>query len=233
MSNEWIWVLFALTNFFLMTAAYKLFGKTGLIVWIATGTVLANIQVLKLVDLFGLTATLGNITFGSIFLATDTLSEKYGLKVAKRSVFIGFFTLLSALIVMQFAVWFHPAEGDEAHDALTFLFALNFSDFSFLRVAIASLTAYLISQLLDVHLFQKIRQRFPGRRTLVIRNMGSTAFSQLIDSLIFVPIAFLGVLEPSILIDIILTTYLIKLIVALLDTPFVYAMTRITPLDSN
>ena len=78
--NELLWFIFLLVNFGLMIGTYKLFGKTGLFVWIAFGTVIANIQVTKAITLFGLDATLGNIMYGSIFLATDALNEKYGKK---------------------------------------------------------------------------------------------------------------------------------------------------------
>ena len=84
MSNEILWLIFALVNFSLIAISYKLFGKTGLFAWIAIGTILANIQVTKTIDFnfFGiqLVATLGNIMYGTLFLVTDSLSEKYGIK---------------------------------------------------------------------------------------------------------------------------------------------------------
>jgi uncharacterized integral membrane protein (TIGR00697 family) len=101
------------------------------------------------------------------------------------------------------------------------------------RIALGSLTAYIISQLLDVHLFQKIKERFTSDRLLFVRNIGSTMTSQLVDTIIFVPIAFLGEVSSGVLFEIILTTYIIKLIVALLDTPFIYLMKRIKPLSQE
>ena len=87
MSNEILWLIFALVNFSMIVIAYKLFGKTGLFAWIAMGTILANIQVTKTIDFnfFGihLVATLGNIMYGTLFLVTDSLGEKYGLKDIK------------------------------------------------------------------------------------------------------------------------------------------------------
>ncbi len=224
MSNEVIWLGFAIINFILMVTSYKLFGKYGLLTWIAMGTILANIQVVKMVELFGMTATLGNIMFGTLFLATDTLNEKYGLKAARSSVFIGFFTLISTVIIMQVALQFTSAGDGVVQSALETIFGLM------PRIALASLTAYLVSQLLDVYLFQKIKTALPANNLLFARNLGSTLISQLIDSLIFVPIAFLGVVSGSILWEIIFTTYVIKLIVAALDTPFIYLMKRIQPL---
>ena len=230
MSNEMIWFLFAIVNFLMIVLSYKLFGKYGMFAWIAMGTILANIQVLKLVELFGLYATLGNIMFGTLFLATDTLSEKYGLKEAKRAVYMGFFSLLSMVIIMQFALWFTPAQEDTAQEALVSIFGINFGEIDMVRVIIASLIAYFISQLLDVHLFQKIKTIWPSDRLLFVRNIGSTAISQAIDSAIFVPLAFMFVLPGNIVFSIFLTTYFIKLLVAILDTPFIYLMKRITPI---
>ncbi len=225
MSNEVIWLGFACINFILIVAAYKLFGKYGLFTWIAMGTILANIQVVKMVELFGLTATLGNIMFGTLFLATDALNEKYGIKDARRSVFIGFFTLISMVIIMQVALQFIEADDGTVQHALETIFGLM------PRIALASLTAYLISQLLDVYLFQKIKEAFPSDKLLFVRNLGSTMISQLIDSLIFVPIAFIGIVSATDLWQIIFTTYIIKLLVAALDTPFIYLMKRIQPLN--
>ena len=78
----------------------------GLFVWIGFATVAANLQVVKTVELFGLTATLGNILYGSVFFATDVLNEKYGQNEARKAVWIGFATLLTLTVVMQEAFAF-------------------------------------------------------------------------------------------------------------------------------
>lgn len=221
--NELLWFLFAIVNFVLIVAVYRLFGKTGLLAWIAMGTVLANIQVTKTVELFGLTATLGNIMYGTLFLVTDSLNEKYGIKEAKRAVYIGFFTLIAMVGIMQMALLFEPHVDDFAHDSLATIFGIM------PRIALGSVTAYIISQIFDVHLFQRIKKVYSSDQTLYLRNIGSTLLSQLMDTLIFVPIAFLGVFPFEVVIDIFLTTYIIKLIVAVLDTPFVYLIKKIKP----
>ncbi len=223
MSNEMMWFLFAIVNFVMIVVSYKLFGRLGLIAWIAMGTVVANIQVVKFVELFGLTATLGNIMFGTLFLATDTLNEKYGVTVAKRSVFIGFFSLIAFLVLTQMMLWFAPLDV-AMQEAMQTVFGLLG------RVVLGSLTAYLVSQLIDVHLFDRIKRMLAADKWLFVRNLGSTSVSQLIDSLVFVTIAFVGVVSTTMFWEIVLTTYVIKLIVAALDTPFIYAMKRITPL---
>lgn len=230
MSNEILWLLFALINFGLITAIYKLFGKTGLFAWIALGTVLANIQVMKSIDFefgsFVIGATLGNITYGTLFLVTDALGEKYGLKQAKKAVYIGLFSLVAMIVVMRVAILFTPSEfGVDANDAIIMLFV------PMTRVVLGSLVAYAISQIVDVYLFDALKKKYPSKDKLFIRNIGSTVFSQLLDTAIFVPIAFYNYFPNDLVLEIFITTYLIKLVVAILDTPFVYWIRKIEPLD--
>jgi uncharacterized integral membrane protein (TIGR00697 family) len=236
MSNEILWLLFALVNFGLIVAMYKLFGKTGLFAWIAVGTILANIQVTKSIDFqfgnFVIAATLGNIMYGTLFLVTDALGEKYTHQDAKKAVYIGFFSLVATVVVMQIALVFEPNEYDFAQGSLQTIFGFM------PRLALASLTAYAVSQTFDVYFFQKIKNRFGSHKTLWIRNNGSTMVSQLIDSVIFVPIAFSPIvifgaegLPWEVVWQIFWTTYFIKVVVAALDTPFVYIIKRIKPIE--
>lgn len=222
--NEFLWLAFALINFLLITLSYKLFGKTGLLVWIGIGTILANIQVTKTIELFRLTATLGNIMYGTLFLVTDALGEKYGLKEAKKAVYLGIFSLLATVVIMQMVLLFIPSSDDFAQASLVTIFGL------LPRIALGSLTAYAIAQLFDVHIFNYLKVRQEDGRKLYLRNILSTLASQALDTLIFVPIAFLGVFPVAVVLEIALTTYLIKVLVATLDTPFVYWIRHIKPL---
>lgn len=214
-----------LANFLLIILAYKLFGKWGLIMWIPISVIVANIQVIQTVELFGMVATLGNIVYASSFLITDILSENYGKEEAKKAVWIGFFSLISMTLLMNLALVFQPLEGDDfattAHHATQTIFGLM------PRIAIASLTAYLFSQRHDVWAYHFWKKRFPHDSQIWLRNNLSTMVSQLIDSSIFVSIAFYGVFETAVLLEIFVTTYLLKFVVAAADTPFVYWGKRI------
>ena len=209
-----------LANFLLIIFAYKLFGKWGLIIWIPVSVIVANIQVIQTVNLFGLAATLGNIVYATSFLITDILSENYGKQEAKKAVWIGFFSLISMTLLMNLALYFKPLEGDEfsmvTHQATATIFNLM------PRIAIASLTAYMLSQRHDVWAFHFWKRRFHKENQLWLRNNLSTMVSQLIDSFVFTLIAFYGVFETAVLIEIFITTYFLKWIVAVADTPFVY-----------
>ena len=220
MHNELLWLVLLLSNFLLIIGAYKLFGKLGLIMWIPISVIVANIQVVQTIELFGLVATLGNIVYASSFLITDILSENYGKSEAGKAVWIGFFSLITMTLLMNLALAFRPLDGDEfaasTHDSLNLIFSLM------PRITIASLAAYLLSQQHDIWAYHFWKKRFPTDKQIWLRNNLSTMVSQLFDSSVFVVIAFYGVFEPSVLWEIFITTYLLKWIVAVVDTPFIY-----------
>ena len=215
-----MWLIMLLANFLLIILAFRLFGKNGLLMWIPIATIVANIQVIQTIELFGFVATLGNIVYAGSFLVTDILSEIYGKKEARKAVWIGFFSVIAMAILMKLALNFTPLFGDEmaqtSYESLDFIFSLM------PRIVIASLAAYLISQIDDVWAYHVWREKFSKPNQIWIRNNLSTIVSQFIDSVVFVLIAFWGIYETPILLEIFGTTYLLKWIVALVDTPFIY-----------
>lgn len=220
LSNEVLWVALLLANFLSILISYRFFGKTGLYIWIPIATILANIQVLKMVDLLSIGVTLGNITYASSFLVTDILSENYGKKSARKAVYIGFFSLTATVVIMNIALVFKPNEFDFIQESLKNIFAV------LPRIAFASLVAYGISQLHDVWAYNFWKNFFPGVKFLWLRNNASTMVSQLLDSIIFTFIAFWGLLPREEFIQILITTYLVKWLVAGVDTPFLYLAQR-------
>lgn len=201
--------------------AYKFFGKYGLFAWIAMNTIIANIEVVKCVDLFTMPITLGNITFGSVFLATDILNEKYGRKIAQKGVFIGFFSLLTLTVFTQLDLLYVPNSEDFAQKSMQTLFAIT------PRLCFGSMLAYLISHSTEVFLFSTIKKFLPNDNFLWVRNNVATVTSQLIDTILFTFIAFLGVFSLKTVITLCLTTYLIKVILAFCETPFLYVAKKI------
>jgi len=214
--NELLWLAMLAVNFGFILIIYRLFGKTGLYAWVPIAAIVANIQVIKLVELVGITATLGNIVYASSFLVTDILSEIYGKKAAQKAVHIGLFSLVAMTVLMNMALYFAPAPDDFAQESLKNIFAFM------PRVAGASLFAYFISQSHDVWAYDFWRKRFPSPKFLWLRNNASTMVSQLIDSSVFTLLAFWGVFPATALLEIFWTTYLLKWVVGAADTPFIY-----------
>lgn len=211
-----------------VVAAYKFFGKTGLYAWTVFSTITANIEVLLLVDAFGIEQTLGNILFGSTFLVTDILSEKYGKKDAQLSVNLGIATSIGFITLSQLWLQYTPAANDWAMESFRVIFSNT------PRVMLASLLVYAIVQRLDVWLYHKwwdfTRKKFgDSDRFLWLRNNGSTMLSQLMNALLYTFGAFGGLYELPTLISICISSYAIFFITSLADTPFVYLARSIRP----
>ncbi|MGL4252445.1 MAG: queuosine precursor transporter [Fusobacteriaceae bacterium] len=219
MRNEYLWLIMLIANFGSIMFAYKKFGKIGLYIWVPISTLLANLQVVLFVDLFGFGTTLGNIMYAGGFLVTDILSENYGEEEARTAVKIGFFTMIAATLLMQIAINFTPSGFDEALNNYGSMKLI----FGFMpRLMVAGLVAYGISQFHDIRAYNFWKKRFPATKHIWIRNNLSTLVSQFIDNLVFTAIAFWGVMPLEVLIEIFWSTYFIKFIVASADTPFVY-----------
>ncbi|MDI1744654.1 queuosine precursor transporter [Staphylococcus aureus] len=139
MYNEILGLVTFIATFVLMVLMYRFFGKQGLIAWVAIGTIIANIQVIKTVEIFGISATLGNVMFASIYLATDILNDIYGRRVAKRAVWLGFSSTLIMIIVMQLSIF----------ATTTILFVVSLYASSHVdKVIILSFTVTLTSELI-------------------------------------------------------------------------------------
>lgn len=214
--NELLWFAMLIANFLLILFIYRFVGKTGLFLWIPISTIVANIQVVKMIDIFGVEATLGNIVYASAFLVTDILSENYGPGYAKKSVYFGFFSMIAFTFLMNMALLFEPSANDFANESMQTIFALM------PRIAIASLFAFAISQFHDVYAYEFWKKKLPATKYLWIRNNLSTMVSQALDTSVFTVIAFIGVYPTSVMLEIGITAYLIKWLVAALDTPFLY-----------
>ncbi|MBQ6689879.1 MAG: queuosine precursor transporter [Bacteroidales bacterium] len=221
MQNE----LLIITSFIIIYGCailfYRFFGKGGLLAFNVVATILANIEVLLIVDAFGVEMTLGNVLFASTFLITDVLSENHGKKDASRAVVISTACSILFIILSQMWLLYTPGKSDWASESFNTIFS------STPRIVCASLLVYLISQLTDVWLYHKwwdwCRKRFgDSRKGLWIRNNGSTMISQLLNTLLYTFFAFYGTYPIETLFSIFASSYIIYFIISILDTPFVY-----------
>ncbi|MBT5016191.1 queuosine precursor transporter [Candidatus Peregrinibacteria bacterium] len=218
--NEPWFLLQALVALSFVLLCFRL-GRSWLIAYIAISVVLLNLVVMKQVNVFSLEATLGNVIYASLFFATDLLSEHYGKKEAFKAVRIGFFAGIFGMVMLQFALKYAPSEFDFVQGSFETLFTLA------PRIVGASLFTYLVTQNLDVWIYHAIKKR-TGEKYLWMRNLGSTAASQLVDSFMFTYLAFYGHFE--VLHEIAFFTFVIKMLVAFMDTPFIY-LSRIAALE--
>lgn len=227
MINELLLIASVVFIFSMALLAYKFFGKTGLFCLSAVATILANIEVLILINAFGMEQTLGNVLFAVTFLITDILSECEGKKEANKAVWIGMFASLFFLLLSQSWLLYAPAEGDWAMPSIEAVFSNT------PRMMIASFSVYAISQLFDVWLYHKwwaFTEKKTGskRKFLWLRNNGSTLISQLLNTLLFTLFAFYGTYDAKTLLSIFISSYIIFIFTSLLDTPVVYLARKIS-----
>lgn len=221
MSNEILLILSLLFIYGTVILSFYLFGKAGLYCWTAIATIIANIEVLILIDAFGMEQTLGNILFASTFLVTDILSEVYGKEKAKKATNIGIYVSIVFIILSQSWLLYTPNQNDFIFGSIKEVFSNT------PRMMIVSILVYVICQKFDVWIYHKVwaftdKLANDKKKYLWIRNNLSTLISQVINTILFTFGAFWGSYDFMTLISISLASYIIFIITSLLDTPFVY-----------
>lgn len=184
----------------------------------------AQLNIMGFMMDFNLTA--GVIIWPVVFITTDLINEYFGKQGVKRISYLTAILIAYAFVVIFISIQLPPApwwtivknaDGTELNMHLAFNRVLGQSQ----RIIIGSLTAFLVGQLVDVFVFQKLRQ-VTGNKLLWLRATGSTLVSQLVDSFIVLFIAFYGVFPTQQIIAIGLTNYIYKFVVAILLTPLIY-----------
>lgn len=175
---------------------------------------------------FNLTA--GAVIWPIVFLTTDLINEYFGKPGVQRASLLTAGLIAYAFVVIFLTMELPPAQwwlDANNRDASGNYFDMNFAFNKILgqgqRIIIGSLAAFLVAQLVDVFVFQRMR-RLTGPKMLWLRATGSTVVSQLVDSFLVLFIAFYGVFSTPQIVAIGITNYLYKLGVAVLLTPLVY-----------
>lgn len=188
--------------------------------------VISNILAVKLFTIGDYMLPGAAIVYVVTYLITDVIGEVYGKEAARKTVIAGFVTQVVAMVFIFLAIQLPAAP----------VFALNTEFEAILggsfRVMFASLAAYLMSQNFDVFIFHKLKAKH-GSSKLWLRNNLSTMSSQLIDTTVFIVIAFIGTVPMSVLIGMIATQYVFKLIVAVIDTPIAYLLVHFAKKDKT
>ena len=247
-NTEVVWFIMLILCFLSILVFLRLFGYVGLYVYSAIAIIAANIQVLKQANFNFFSSinekiipfyepspiALGTILFASTFLCTDILSEYYGKEKARKNVLIGFCSFFLMTILMLVTIGIQPAEDEwvsMVQESLAILFTPMTSIF------VASMIAYLISQYFDIWFFSYLKT-ISSNKLLWLRNNVSTAVSSLIDNTIFSIFAWI-ILNPNpfplsdVIMTFILGVYLLRVFIALLDTPFIYLAKYFIPKEKN
>ncbi|MBX2894323.1 MAG: queuosine precursor transporter [Cyclobacteriaceae bacterium] len=186
----------------------------------------ANLNILGFVMDFNLTA--GAVIWPIVFITSDLINEYFGKPGVKRISYLAAILIAYSFVVIFFTIELPPAQWwldannkDAAGNYFNIDFAFSKIMGQGLRIIIGSLTAFLIGQLVDVFVFQKLRN-LTGPKKLWLRATGSTLVSQLLDSFVVLYIAFYGIFPNQQIIAIGITNYIYKFLVAILLTPAIY-----------
>jgi hypothetical protein len=187
-----------------------------------TSLVAANTLGLKVMPfLFDSHLSVGVFMFPVVFLMTDVIGEVYGKRVAKFFVLAG---IVSTLLWIAFSLvslavpWSSGAHW--AQGSYETIFGLT------LRIAIASVVAFAVAEYQDVISFFFFKKKL-GDKRFWLRSTLSNLWSQLLDTVLFMLIAFLGVYEWPVLLSLMVTWWLYKVLMGLLYTPLAYVGIRL------
>ena len=224
--NEILLIVSLVLIYSTVLLAYRFLGKEGLYCYTVFATITANLEVLLMVDAFGMEQTLGNILFAATFLVTDILSENEGKKEANKAVNIGIITSIFFIVLSQLWLLYVPSESDWASSSFDVIFSNT------PRIMLASVIVYAVCQRFDVWLYHKwwalTDNKFGNHdKFLWLRNNGSTLISQLINTVLYNVAAFGGMYDFGTMVSICAAGYVIFIVTSLTDTPVVYAARKV------
>jgi uncharacterized integral membrane protein (TIGR00697 family) len=209
--NELVFVLHTVTVSLAALAALRL-GKEALVAFICLVCVLANFFVVKETTLFTLHATCSDAFTIGATLGLNLLQEYYGREITRKTIWINFFLLIFYAIISQVHLLYIPSAADSTQAAFTTI--LSFMP----RIVIASFSVYFIAHMIDYTLYGFLKQACKDK-FFILRNYGSIAISQLVDTILFSFFGLYGIISN--IGEIMVVSYAIKLVAIALATPFI------------
>ncbi len=192
----------------------KNFSLTFLLlaVFFSVFLILANLLEVKIVDLGFMTVTGGLIVFPMSYIINDCIVEVYGFRKARLTIWLGFFMNLLAVIFIQLAIMLPPDESWNGQHAFEQIFG------STARILFASFMAMVCGSMINAYVMSKMKLGQHGRH-FSVRAVVSTLFGETVDSLVFFPIAFYGVLPNSVLVSLIIAQAGLKTLYEIIALP--------------
>ena len=196
-----------------MQKSYKYL--TSISVFFVSVLLISNIASTKIIDLKWFLFDGGTLLFPLSYIFGDILTEVYGFKRSRRVIWIGFFSAFLMSAVLMFVGWLPSAQGWENQEAYQKILGLT------PRIVIASLIAYFAGEFSNSVILAKMKIWTKGKK-LWTRTIGSTIIGEGLDTVLFVMIAFWGVLPSGLILTIIISNYIFKTGLEILLTPVTY-----------
>jgi len=169
----------------------------------------------KVATVWGFTFGAGVLFFPISYLFNDVLTEVYGYARSRKVVWAGFGAIIFASFMSWVVVSLPPAAGWNDQRAYEAVFGQT------PRIVFASLTAFFAGEFANSYVLAKMKIKTDGRH-LWARTIGSTIVGEGVDSMVFYPTAFLGVWEPRLVVQVLISNYIIKVLWEVVVTPFTY-----------
>jgi queuosine precursor transporter len=169
----------------------------------------------KVATVWGFTFGAGVLFFPISYIFNDVLTEVYGYARARKVVWAGFGAIVFASFMSWVIVTLPPAMGWNDQQAYETVFGQT------PRIVFASLTAFFVGEFANSYVLAKMKVKTNGRH-LWMRTIGSTIVGEAVDSMVFYPVAFLGVWDRSLVLQVMISNYTIKCAWEALVTPVTY-----------
>ncbi len=188
--------------------------------------VLSNILATKMIQLGPFVFDGGTLLFPFSYIFGDVLVEVYGYKTSRKVIWTG----LVMLVLMSLNIWLIGVLPAQAEWTLQADF--NNILFPMPRIALASIFGYFFGEYSNSVVLSKLKIKTEGKH-LWIRTIGSTLIGELVDSILFVAIAFLGMYSINILLIMALSNYLFKTVIEVVFTPLTYKIVSFVKKNEN
>ena len=184
-----------------------------------TNAIVAELIGGKLIHIGAAVMSIGILPWPIVFITTDLINEYFGEKGVKKLSLITAALIAYCFVLLYVALKIPAVQGENLITDSQFTAVFGQS----MWIIVGSITAFLVSQLIDVTIFHFVKSR-TGNRMIWLRSTGSTVISQLFDSFIVLGIAFwmTGKMTTDVFIVSAFTGYFVKLIIAILLTPLIY-----------
>lgn len=180
-----------------------------------TCLLISNIITIKTINVFGLIFTAGDILFPITYILNDVFAEVYGFKKTKLVIWLSFFCNLLMVIIFRITILLPVNETfDMQNDLVNILGSTP-------RILIASFISFLVGNFANSIVMSKMKVTTKGK-CLALRTIGSTLIGEGLDTIIFIPIVFIGNLELKTILFLIIDTYVLKVLLEVILTPITY-----------
>lgn len=192
---------------------------TAISVFFVAVLLISNVASTKIVDLKFFIFDGGTLLFPLSYIFGDILTEVYGYKRSRQTIWLGFFSALAMSMVFIIIGALPPASDWPNQDAYEKILGLT------PRIVLASLVAYFFGEFSNSFILAKMKIMTKGK-WLWSRTISSTVVGELVDTLLFVMIAFFGVLPGSLLLTVIISNYIFKVGLEVIFTPLTYKIVK-------